>query len=199
VVAANGGLVAEVDLSAWRLRHHEVSEPRSAWQRLGELIEPRAHAKGPLKSSIRTAEVLPGGAIAVSGENMEVTDDPHDVKTTAHGVHLIEPASWTSHKVDSDAQHMTVAGGVLLARRWSCKGCVNALPSIGLRGYDTAGDLRFRRFAGAEPIVLGAAGDHAYIAVRHKNVRRIHVIELDTGNTVRALAHRELRLLDPRS
>jgi hypothetical protein len=196
VVAADGRLVAEVDLSAWRLAYHEVSEARSAWQGLGELIEPPAYAKGPLKSSTRDAQVLPGGAIAVTGENMEATDEARDVKTTAHGVRVIDPRSWTSRTVDGDAQAVTVAGGVVLARRWSCRGCINALPSIGVRGYDTAGQLRFTRFDGAEVSVFGAAGGHAYVAVRRKRVRRIHVIELETGNTVRALPYRELRLLD---
>jgi hypothetical protein len=89
------------------------------------------------------------------------------------------------------------AGGVLLASRWDCK-CINALPSIGLRGYDTAGELRFTRFADAGVSVLGAAGRHAYVAVRREHVRRVHVIELETGETVRVLPYRELRLLDAR-
>jgi hypothetical protein len=198
VVAAGGRLAAEVDLSAWRLDYHEVSEARSAWRRLGDLIEPSAHAKGPLRSSTRTAHVLPGGTIAVSGEDMDATGDPYSVKTTGYGVQLIDPESWTWHKVDSEAQHLTVAGGTLLARRWSCKGCINALPSIGVRGYDTAGELRFAGLEGADVSVLGAAGDHAYVAARRGRARRVHVIELDTGDTVRVLPHRDLRLLDPR-
>jgi hypothetical protein len=196
VVAADGQLVADVDLSAWRLDYREVSEARPAWRRLGELIEPAAHAKGPLESSTRDAHVLPGGAIVVTGEDMETTDAEQDVKTTAYGVRLIDPISWTWRTVDRDAQQVTLAGGVLLARRWSCRGCINALPSIGLRGYDTAGKLRFTRFAGAEVTVLGAARGHAYVSVRRSGARRIHVIELETGTTQRVLAYRELRLLD---
>lgn len=196
VVAADGRLVAEVDLRRWRRAYHQVSEARSAWRRLGDLIEPVAHAKGPSKSAIRAAQVLPSGTIAVTGEDQETTRSGHDVKTTAYGVRLIDPASWTWRTVDQDAQDMTAAGGVLLARRWSCR-CINALPSIGLRGYDTVGELRFTRFAHAGVIVLGAAGDHAYVAVSRNGARRIHVIDLDTGNTLRALRYRELRLLDP--
>ncbi len=70
VVAADGRLVAEVDLRAWRLDYRGVSEARSAWRRLWELIEPPAYAKGPLESSTRDAQVLPGGTIAVTGEDM---------------------------------------------------------------------------------------------------------------------------------
>jgi hypothetical protein len=198
VVAADGRLVATVDLRTWRLEYEELSEARSAWQRLGDLIEPPAHAKGPLKSSTRDAHVLPGGAIAVTGEDMEVTGDQHDVKTTGYGVQLIDPATWTWRSVDGEAQYMTVAGGVMLARRWSCRSCINALPSIGVRAYDTGGRLRFSRFPGDDVTVLGAAGGHAYVGVRRGSTRRIHVIELETGDTVRVLPHRDLRLVDPR-
>ena len=195
-MAADGALVAEVLLRRWRLDYHDVSEARSAWRRVGELIESPAYAKGPLKSSTRDARVLPGGAIAVTGEDMEVTDDPEDVRTTAYGVRLIDPAGWTWRAADPDAQDLLVAGGTLLARRWSCK-CINALPSIGLRGYDTAGELRFTRFAGAGVTVLGAAGGHAYVGVRRNGARRIHVIDLGSGKTVRVLPYRELRILAP--
>jgi hypothetical protein len=198
VVAAGGRLVANVDLRSWKLEYEELSEARTAWQRLGDLVEPPAHAKGPLKSSVRDAHVLPGGTIAVTGEDMESTDDPHDVKTTGYGVQLIDPASWTWRSVDAEAQFITVAGGVMLARRWSCRGCINGLPSIGVRGYDTAGERRFTVFPGADVTVLGAAGGHAYVGVGRGSARRVAVIELDTGDTARVLAHRELHLIDPR-
>ena len=198
VVAADGLLVATVDLRNWRLNYEEVSEARSAWRRLGDLIEPPAHAKGPLESSTRDAHLLPGGAIAVTGEDMKTTrGNPYDIDTTGYGVQLIDPTSWTWRTADRDAQYATVAGGVLLARRWSCRSCINALPSIGLRAYNTAGELRFTRFAGAEVTVLGSAGDHAYVALRRNDRRRIHVLDLDTGDTERTLPHRDLRLLDP--
>jgi hypothetical protein len=197
VVAADGRLVAEVDLRAWRLDYHEVSAARSAWRRIADVIEPPADAKEPFSSAIRTAQTLPNGVIAVSGEDQEATDSPHEPKTVPYGVRLIDPASWTARTVDRDAQDVTVAGGTLLARRWSCDGCINGLPSIGLRAYDTAGELRFTRFAGAGTTVHGAAGGHAYIGVKRGAARRIHVIDLDNGETVRVLPYRDLRLLDP--
>lgn len=107
VVAADGRLVADVDVRGWRLDYRDVSEARSAWRRLTELVESPAYAKGPLESSIRDAQVLPGGAIAVTGENMAITDDPRDVKTTAYGVRLIDPASWSWRAADRDAQDVT--------------------------------------------------------------------------------------------
>jgi hypothetical protein len=152
----------------------------------------------PGESAIRTAQTLPSGVIAVSGEDQEATDPAdHEPKTVAYGVRLIDPASWTWRTLDREAQDVTVAGGVLLARRWSCD-CVNALPSIGLRAYDTAGKLLFTRFAGAAPIVRGVADGHAYVGVKRGRTRRIHVIDLDSGDSVRTLRDRELQLLDPR-
>jgi hypothetical protein len=197
VVAADGRLVAEVDLRAWRLDYHEVSAARSALRRLADVLEPPADAKEPFSSAIRTAQTLPNGVIAVSGEDQEATDSPHQPKTVPYGVRLIDPAGWTARTVDQDAQDVTVAGGLLLARRWSCDGCTNGLPSIGLRAYDAAGALRFTRFASAGTVVHGVAGGHAYIGVSGAGARRTHVIDLDSGDTVGVLPHRELRLLDP--
>jgi hypothetical protein len=197
VVAADGRLVADVDLRARRVDYHEVSEARSAWRRIAGLIEPLAHAKEPFEAAVRTAETLPSGAIAVTGEDQDATGSAHEPKIVPYGVRVIDPIGWTSRAVDHDAQDVTVAGGTLLARRWSCDDCVNGLPSIGLRGYDSAGELRFTRFVGAGTIVHGAAGEHAYVGVERRGVRRIHVIDLDSGDTVRVLPHRQLRLLNP--
>jgi hypothetical protein len=161
------------------------------------MLVPEAHAKEPFASAIRTAQMLPSGVIAVSGEDQDATQAAHEPKTVPYGVRLIDPASWTSRTVDRDAQDVTVAGGMLLARRWSCDDCINGLPSIGLRVYDTAGELRFTRFADARTIVHGAAGGYAYIGVTQGRAHRIHVIDLDNGNTVRTLPPQDLRLLDP--
>jgi hypothetical protein len=190
VVATHGRLVADVDLRSWRLDYHDVAEERS---RIADLIEPPAHAKEPFTSAVRTARMLPSGAIAVTGEDQDATRAAHEPKTIPYGVRLIDPARWTSRTIDSDAQDVTVAGGTLLARRWACDDCLNGLPSIGLRAYDTAGRLRFTRFAGARTIVHGAAGRHAYVGVD----RDLHVIDLETGDTVRRLPDQNVRLLDP--
>jgi hypothetical protein len=194
VVAAHGRLVAEVDLRRWRVAYHEVTEPVSAWRRLMDLVEPPAHAKEPGDMSVRYAEVLPNGAIAVTGEDSRATDPPHGAQPIPWGVHLIDPRTWTARTVDADAQFFTTAGGLLLARRWSLRG---GQRPIGLRAYDTAGELRFARFEGADTIVRGAAGRFAYVEVKRRGRRRIHVLDLASGRTVRTLPWRELRLLEP--
>jgi len=111
-------------------------------------------------------------------------------------VRLIDPATWTVQTVDGDAQGFDIAGGTLLARRWSIGG--DGLPGIGLRAYDSSGELRFARFEGADTVVRGTAGRHAYVEVKRRGgAPSIHVLELATGRTVRVLPWRELRVLSP--
>ena len=193
VVSGDARLVAEIDLRGWRVVYHELSEPVSAMRRLLDLVEAPAHAKKPVDSQVRRAEVLPNGAIAVTGEDTRATDPPHGAPPIPFGVWLVDPRAWTLRAVDRDAQDFTVAGGRLLARRWSMAG---GQRPIGLRAYDTAGTLRWSRFEGADTIVRGAAGRSAYVEVKRGGRRRIHVLELDSGRTVRTLRWRGLRLLE---
>ena len=194
VVAGDARLVAEVDLRRWRVAYHEVSEPVSAMRRLLDLVEPPAHAKEPVDSQVRRAELLANGAIAVTGEDTRATDPPHGAPPIPFGVWLVDPRTWTLRAVDRDAQEFTVAGGRLLARRWSMGG--DGQRPIGVRAYDTAGVRRWARFENADTIVRGAAGRHAYVEVKRGGRRSIHVLELGSGRTVRTLPWRELRVLE---
>ena len=194
VVSTDGLLVAEVNLRSARLEYHELSEPRTALQHLRDLIEPPAHAKGePVHVRTRFAEVLPNGAIAVTGEDRPATRR-HLARPIPFGLRLIDSRSWTVRTVDSESQDFSVAGGVVLARRWSMGG--DGLDGIGVRAYDTAGTPRWSRFEGADVIVRGAAGRHAHVEVKQSGRRSIQVLELDSGRTVRTLPWRELRVLD---
>jgi hypothetical protein len=192
VVAGDARLVAEIDLLRWTVAYHDVSEPASAMRRLLDVVEPPAHAKEPVDSQVRRAEVLANGAIAVTGEDTRATDPPHGAPIP-FGVWLIDPGTWTLRAVDRDAQDFTVAGGRLLARRWSMAG---AQRPIGVRAYDTAGARRWTRFEDADTIVRGAAGRRAYVEVKRAGRRSIHVLELDSGRTLRTLPWRELRVLE---
>jgi hypothetical protein len=194
VVAADARVVAEIDLHRWRVAYHEVSEPVSAMRRLLDLVEPPAHAKEPVDSQVRFAEVLANGAIAVTGEDTRATDPPHEAPPIPWGLRLIDPRTWTMTTVDKQSQDFTAAGGTVLARRWSMGG--DGAGAIGVRAYDTAGTRLWSRFEGADAIVRGAAGRLAYVEVKRAGRRRIHVLELDSGRTVRTLPWRELRLLE---
>jgi hypothetical protein len=194
VVSTDGRLVAEVDLRSWQLTYHELSEARTAWQRLRDLIEPAAHAKGtPVKVRTRFGEVLPNGAIAVTGEDRPPVRHPAVPRPVPFGLRLIDPRTWTVKTVDAESQDFTVAGGIVLARRWSMGD--DGLRGIGVRAYDTAGTRVWSRFEGADTIVRGAAGRLAYVEVEESGRRGIHVLELPTGRTVRTLPWQELRVL----
>jgi hypothetical protein len=193
VVSAGLRLVAEIDLRRPRVAYHEISEPVSAMRGLLDLVEPPAHAKEPVDSQVRHAEVLANGAIAVTGEDTRLTDPPHGAPPLPIGLHLIDLRTGSIRMADRDAQYFTVAGGMLLARRWSI---LDGRRPMGLRAYDTAGTLRWARFEGADTIVRGAAGRLAYVEVRRAGRRRIHVLELDSARTVRTLPWRELRVLE---
>jgi Lipoprotein LpqB beta-propeller domain len=194
VVSTDGVHVAEVDLRSWRLVYHELYEPRTAFQSLRDLIEPPAHAKGePVHVRVRFAEVLPNGAIAVTGEDRQATRR-HVARPIPFGLRLIDPSGWTVRTVDAQSQDFTLAGGLLLARRWSMGG--DGLRGIGVRAYDTAGALRYSRFEGDDTIVRGAAGRYAYVEVKQAGGRRIHALELQSGRTVHTLPWSELRVLE---
>jgi hypothetical protein len=194
VVATEGGLVAETDLSSGRLDYHELREPTTAWNRLHDLVEPAAEAKGePVDAAWRYAEVLPNGAIALTGEDWPPVEHPTQRRSVPYGLKLIDPRTWTARTVDGESQDFAVAGGVLLARRWSMGG--DDLEGIGVRAYDTAGELRFARFRGEDAIVRGAAGRRAYVEVGRGNGRRIHVLDLETGRARRVVRWREIRVL----
>jgi hypothetical protein len=172
--------------------------PRASFRRprssLRELAEPAAHAKGePVHVRTRYAEVLPNGAIAVTGEDRPATRR-HVAKPIPFGLRVIDPDSWTVRTVDAESQDFTVAGGLVLARRWSVGD--DGLEGIGEPAYDTAGELHWMSFEGADTIVRGAAGRHAYVEVNRAGRRRIHVVELEGGRTVRTLPWSELRVLD---
>jgi hypothetical protein len=196
VVAAEASLVAEVDLRAWRVAYHEPTEPVTAWGRLRDLLEPPVHAKGPpVDAAWREVKVLPNGAIAVTGDNWPPVESRHHPLAVPFGVHLIDPRSWTVRTLDDESEDFALAGGTLLSRRWSIDD--DSLEGIGVRAYDSAGDLRFAQFAGADTIVRGAAGRHAYVEVKRDGRRAIHVLDLESGQTVRVLPWREIRVLSP--
>jgi hypothetical protein len=195
VVATDDVLVAEVSLRSWRVRYHRLTEHRTAWGRLRDLVDPPAHAKGePVHVRTRIAEVLPNGAIAVTGEDRPATEPSHLSKPIPFGLRLIDPRTWTVRTVDAESQDFTLAGGTILARRFAMGR--DGLEGIGVRAYDSAGKRRWEAFGGADTIVRGAAGRRAYVEVRRAGRRPIHVIDLESGRTERRRGSADIRVLD---
>lgn len=109
------------------------------------------------------------------------------------GLRLIDTHDWTIKTLDPGPQDFTVAGRLVLARRWAIEG--DALSPIGLLAYDLERRPRFRRFPGADVLVLGTDRRYAYVEVRRQGKSLTHVIDLATGRSTRVLPRGPVRLL----
>ena len=179
VVAADGGLVAEVDLRSRRVSYHRLAEP------------PAAAKRGPFS---RSARWLGAGMLAVSGEDPPASEPASRADPVPYGLRLVDTRTWTIRTVDREAQTFDVAGGLLLARRWYAE---HGLTPMGVAAYDFTGKPRWRRFSGSNALVWAPGGRRVYVDVGDHGKRRTYVLELSTGRTVRALPHRRLTLLRP--
>jgi hypothetical protein len=181
-VAADQGLVAEVDLRTSRVAYHD-------------LLEPAAAAKGGGGSSERFSRIvrwLGEGMLAVAGEDIPASEPPHRARLIPFGLRLVDTHDWTVRTVDREAQTFDLAGPLLLARRWHVE---QGLRPMGVAAYDLNGSLRWRRFAGASALVQAPGGPMVYIDVGDRGKRRTHVVELATGRTIRVLPYMHLSLL----
>ena len=183
VVAADRGLVAEVDLRTRRVAYHDLAEPPAA-----------AKGRGPSKSFLRSARWLGANTLAVAGEDLPASKPQSRADFVPHGLRLIDTRTWTSRTVDPQAQTFDLAGGLLLARRWYAE---PRRTPMGVAAYDLTGKPRWRRFSGTNATVWAPGGRHVYVDVGDRGERRTHVVELTTGRTVRTLPHRRLTLLKP--
>ena len=105
VVAADGGLIAEVDLGSRRVTYHDLGEP------------PR-RPRVALESFLRSARWLGAGTLAVSGEDLPASEPPNRADPVPDGLRLVDTRTWTIRTVDPEAQTFDHAGGLLLAWRW---------------------------------------------------------------------------------
>jgi hypothetical protein len=182
VVAADRGLVAEVDLRSRRVAYHD-------------LVEPPAPAGGGLNQSFsRSARWLGAGMLAVSGEDLPTSEPPSRADPVPYGLRLVDTRTWTIRTVDREAQTFELAGGLLLARRWYAE---RGVTHMGVAAFDFTEKPRWRRFSGSNALVWAPGGRQVYVDVGERGKRRTHVIELSTGRTVRTLPHRRLTLLRP--
>jgi hypothetical protein len=182
VVAADRGLVAEVDLRSRRVAYHALVEP------------PAAAKGGPSESFARSARWLGANMLAVSGEDLPASEPSRRADPVPHGLRLVDTRTWTIRTVDPEAQTFDVAGGLLLARRWYAE---QGRTPMGVAAYDFTGRPRWRRFSGSNALVWAPGGRHVYVDVGNRGKRRTHMVELSTGRTVRTLPHRRLTLLRP--
>lgn len=179
-IAADRGLVAEVDLGTGRVAYHR-------------LVEGPAIAKGgPSESFSRSARWLGGHTLAVTGEHRLVGERPRRAREVPYGLRLVDTRDWTIRTVDPDAQTFDVAGGLLLARRWYVE---SGRTPMGVAAYDFDGNARWRRFSGSNVLTWAPGGGRVYLEVGDHGERRTHVVDLATGSSIRVLPHKQYNLL----
>src|SRR6185312_1641843 len=96
-VVGAGEPVAEVDLATMTVAYHELSQRVTFLGRLHDWLEAKASAKGA-NGPFRTASLLPGGLIAVSGWDESAWLDPSGemvMTGTPAGVQLIDTNDWS--------------------------------------------------------------------------------------------------------
>ena len=183
VVAADRGLVAEVDLRSRRVAYHDLGAPPTATK-----------SGGRSQSFLRSARWLGASTLAVAGEDVPASEPQSGADFVPHGLRLVDTRTWTIRTIDPEAQTFDLAGGLLLAWRWYAE---HGRPPMGVAAYDVTGKPRWRRFSGSNATVWAPGGRHLYVDVGNRGKRRTHIVELSTGRTVRTLPHRGLTLLRP--
>jgi hypothetical protein len=179
VVAPRRPLVAEVDLASGAVRYHALGA---------------SAAKGTEEAWWREAEWTAGGRLAITGDHM-----PRPLRSgrpaagpLPYGLWLVDPRDWSTRMVSRRTNALEMAGERLLASGTTWNAGWRKSTSTGLLAFDLSGRPAFDRFAGKDVAVLGAHGRYAYSWVRPD--RMLHVLDLRTGRTVKAIATRPARL-----
>jgi hypothetical protein len=186
VLAAGPMLAARIDLTTGTVDYHRLRETGSASRGTA--------AKGNVAAWWRVAIWLGDGRIAVTGQyeppfrpgrNRRPTNRPF-------GVRLVDTRDWTIRTLHPDPFLIYRAGERLLAHGTTWYDGWRRSRSTGLLAFDTQGRPAFTRFRGADVSVLGSHGRLAYVWVRPN--RRLHVIDLRSGRSLRSERVRPARL-----
>jgi hypothetical protein len=173
LVVPAGNRVAEVDLETLEVGYHDLSEPVSLLGRLGDWLEPSAHAK-TIDGPERNAVWLPSGLVAVSGSHYAADGDRMDV--TPAGLTLIDPSDWSVRRLSDETNWVSTRGDALLASSW--KENSNAQTVV---VFDTDGEERFSLTRPAADLSQ-VSGGLLYAATDEG--RRYEIVDLETGETV---------------
>lgn len=192
-------VVAEVDLRTLQVAYHDLQQTTSVLGRLRDWIEPTAEAKGASDGSVRDADWVGEGLIAVSGWDDHASFDAegHQTQTTtAGGVALVDTQGWSKRMLAPDATAASLAGDLLLVygSRWNS--WAGSFDGVGLSAFDRAGERRFRLF-GAKPVgSVEVVGQHGYVRFDDSYSCQGRIVDLGSG---RVLDGRELDVLCDRS
>jgi hypothetical protein len=188
VVSPQDDAIAEVGLASLQVAYHSLQPEISMLERLHHWIEPTAEAKGASDGSVRRAQWLGNGRLAVAGLNEHAFVDKEGTlqqRTTPAGLRLIETEDWSVRMLDAKTSAATVAGHTLLGfgsyYDWDSRKWVGA----GLSGYSLEGDQRFHLF-GNEPVWdVQVMRTQAYAAFEESS--RAALVDVPSGRLVRTI------------
>jgi hypothetical protein len=167
VVAARGGLVAEVDLATGTVSYHSLGASAS---------------KGNVDVWWRIAAWAGDGRIAVTGDHWPLPRGRRSVGPVPLGIRMIDTRSWSIATLDPRPDSMDLAGDTVLATGTRWFDGARRSESTGLLAFDADGRRAFTRFRGQSVALLGSRGRLGYVWVRQ--ARTAHVIDLDSGRTL---------------
>lgn len=167
VIAARGGLVAEVELATGAVSYHSLGASAS---------------KGNVDVWWRIAAWAGDGRIAVTGDHWPLPRPRRSVGPVPLGIRMIDTRDWSIATLDPRPDSMHVAGGTVLAAGTRWYDAARRTESTGLLAFDADGRRAFTRFRGQPVALLGSRGRLGYVWVRP--TRTAHVIDLDSGRTL---------------
>jgi hypothetical protein len=189
VVSAGPLEVAEVDLARRFVEYHDLDQPASLLDRLRDVLEPAAEAKGADVGPTRSAELLEGGLIAVTGQDelppVEGVRGPEDV-VRPFGLRLIDTRAWTIRTIDSRSSYALAVADALVAANDTYDPVTGKTRANGLVAYSLEGRERFHLFGRQIVPRLQAAGRYAYASF-YQPRHRTFVIDLNSGRIVHRL------------
>jgi hypothetical protein len=176
VVSATESKVVEVDLVSGRTIVHDLARARTVLDRLRDLVDPPAQAKGA-EGPVRHAALVDAGVLAVSGCDETPDGDPNACDRP-YGLRLIDTRRWTSRTIDPRASRFWVAQGVVVVDAYG----YGEGKRLGLRAFGADGDLRVSALRGRD-VVVQIDAHHVYAHIVGSPRGPTHVIDLRTART----------------
>jgi hypothetical protein len=183
VVAAQGLLVAEVDLASGAVAYHSLGASAS---------------KGNVGVWWRHALWAGDGRIAVTGSTWPPVRRGRPFNgPVPFGLRVIDTATWTIATLDARPDSMHVSGDTVLATGTRWFDGSRRSESTGLLAFDPEGRRAYTRFRGRHVALLGSRGRLGYVWVRR--TRTAHIIDMTDGHTIREVrtGRRPFWLLSP--
>jgi hypothetical protein len=185
------GDVAEVDLASLSVDYRTLEEPSSLFGRFLNWLEPEAHGKASEGPS-RYALWLGDGLIALTGKDEYAYRDQAgslQLREQPFGIKLVDTRSWTVRTLHHDADHVRLAGDLLLATRFSWDSAARTLGGMGLAGYTIDGEKRFHLFEQKLLFDVIVYGTRAYVTLGEYNAfvvppKVYQVVDLSSGHVL---------------